>query len=192
MLNKIKAMNNFGIEVNEIKEIIDNNKIFILNNNEEYYVLTDTEAQEIYEELQINIIEDIGLEGFTPFAQEYIINNCLDIDYFNEFMEENHREYVENMDEEELIEELENWKVKDEEELIEKLNNQYNNGLELYLEIYEDGIIEVINDLNLMDIQKVIEYCQEVDGRGHIIASYDGKENIIEIDNIDYYIYRLN
>ena len=42
-----------------------------------------------------------------------------------------------------------------------------------------------------MDIQKVIEYCQEVDGRGHIISAYDGEENIIEVDNIDYYIYRI-
>ena len=41
-------------------------------------------------------------------------------------------------------------------------------------------------------MDKFIEFCQEIDGRGHIIASYDGIEDTIIINNITYYLYRLN
>ena len=31
-----------------------------------------------------------------------------------------------------------------------------------------------------------------MDGRAHSLASYDGDENYIEINGIEYYIYRTN
>jgi hypothetical protein len=68
MLNKIKAIiNNYGIEVEAIEKI--ENNIFTISNGQEYYVLTDEEAQEIYVDLQSDLINDIGLEGFTEYAQ---------------------------------------------------------------------------------------------------------------------------
>lgn len=53
MLNKIKAICNFeGIDINEIKEISFYEKTFILNNGKEFYVLTNEEAQTMYEEME--------------------------------------------------------------------------------------------------------------------------------------------
>ena len=192
MLNKIKALvNNKGINVNDITEI-QNEQLFIVG-NEEYYVLTNEEAQEVYEEMQVNLIEDIGLEGFSSWAQEYIINNCLNMNWFNERMNESHQDYIDSMDVYELQEELDNYEVENEEELLECYTSAYNNGLQFYQEIYSDKeIIEIIERESLLNIDKVIAYCQEVDGRGNIIASYDGEEEIEEVDNIDYYIYRIN
>ena len=191
MLNKIKAINNYGVEVKDIEKIEDN--IFTINNGEEYYVLTDEEAQEIYVDLQVELINDIGLEGFTEYAQQYIIDNCLNIDWFNDAMIESNENYVYDLEEEELQELLEEYDVETAEELINEFNSQYENGYQWYKEIFgTEDIQYVIDKYDLLNIGAVIEFCQEVDGRGHIIASYDGIENEVEVDGITYYLYRLN
>ena len=189
--NKIKALKNL-VGNEEIKVNEYDNQIFETE-YAEYYVLTNEEAQELYELMEKDLIEDLGLESFTPMAQEYIINNCLDIEWFNEGMHEYHEDYVDDMEEEELEEELDNYNVSTKEELIEEYDNQYKNGLDFYRELYdEEKIYKLMRDEDLLDIDKIIEYCQELDGRGHIIAAYDGEENIEVIDNIEYYIYRIN
>ena len=191
MLNKIKAINNYGIEVKDIEKIEDN--IFTINNGEEYYVLTDEEAQEIYVDLQDDLINELGLEGFTEYAQQYIIDNCLNIDWFNDTMKEANENYVYDLEEEELQELLDEYKVETAEELINEFNLQYENGYQWYKETFgTEDIQYLIDKYNLLDVNAVIEFCQDVDGRGHIIASYDGVEDEIEIDDITYYIYRLN
>ena len=191
MLNKIKAMNNYGVEVKDIEKIEDN--IFTLNNGQEYYVLIDEEAQEIYVDLQIELINELGLEGFTEYAQQYIMDNCLNIDWFNDVMIESNENYVYDLEEEELQELLDEYKVETAEELINEFNSQYENGYQWYKETFGTKDIQyLINKYDLLDVNAVIEFCQEVDGRGHIISSYDGIENEIEIDGITYYIYRLN
>ena len=192
MLNKIKAINNYGAEVKDIERIEDN--IFTMNNGEEYYVLTEEEAQEIYVDLQIDLINEFGLEGFTEYAQQYIIDNCLNINWFNEAMIESNENYVYDLEEEELQELLDEYEVETAEELINEFNSQYENGYQWYKETFgTEDIQYLINKHDLLNIDAVIEFCQKVDGRGHIIASYDGIENEVEveIDNTTYYIYRL-
>ena len=190
MLNKIKAINNYGAEVKDIEKIEDN--IFTMNNGEEYYVLTNEEAQEIYVDSQTELINDLGLEGFTEYAQQYIIDNCLNIDWFNEAMNESNENYVYDLEEEDLQELLDEYDVETAEELINEFNSQYENGYQWYKENFgTEDIQYLINKHVLLNIVSVIEFCQEVDGRGHIIASYDGIENEVEIDNTTYYIYRL-
>ena len=190
MLNKIKAINNYGAEVKDIEKIEDN--IFTMNNGEEYYVLTNEEAQEIYVDLQVELINELGLEGFTEYAQQYIIDNCLNIDWFNDAMNESNENYVYDLEEEDLQELLDEYDVETAEELINEFNSQYENGYQWYKENFgTEDIQYLINKHDLLNIDAVIEFCQEVDGRGHIIASYDGIENEVEIDNTTYYIYRL-
>ena len=190
MLNKIKAINNYGAEVKDIEKI--ENNIFTMNNGEEYYVLTNEEAQEIYVDLQTELINELGLEGFTEYAQQYIIDNCLNIDWFNEAMNESNENYVYDLEEEDLQELLDEYDVETAEELINEFNSQYENGYQWYKENFgTEDIQYLINKHDLLNIDAVIEFCQEVDGRGHIIASYDGIENEVEIDNTTYYIYRL-
>ena len=191
MLNKIKAICNFKeMSINELKEINEN--IFTID-NEAYYVLTDNEAQEMYEEIEKDLINDLGLEGFTEYAQQYIIDNCLNIDWFNDAMTEANENYVYDLEEEDLQELLDDYHVETAEDLIYEFNSQYENGYQWYKEIFgTEDIQYLINKHDLLDIDAVIAFCQEIDGRGHIIASYDGIENEVEIDDITYYIYRLN
>ena len=51
----------------------------------------------------------------------------------------------------------------------------------------EEMLTEVIMNNNLLDIDAVVDYIKETDGRG-IISSYDGIEN----EEGEYYIYRTN
>jgi hypothetical protein len=191
MLNKIKAICNFKeMSINELEEINEN--IFIID-NEEYYVLTDNEAQEMYEEIEKDLINELGLEGFTEYAQQYIIDNCLNIDWFNDTMTESNENYVYDLEEEDLQELLDDYHVETAEDLIYEFNSQYENGYQWYKEIFgTEDIQYLINKHDLLDIDAVIAFCKEVDGRGHIIASYDGEENIIEVEGEEYYIYRIN
>ena len=173
MLNKIKAINNYGIEVKDIEKI--ENNIFTINNGQEYYVLTDEEAQEIYVDLQIELINELGLEGFTEYAQQYIINNCLNISWFNDAMTESNENYVYDLEEEDLQELLDEYDVKTAEELINEFNSQYENGFQWYKDTFgTEDIQYLIDKHDLLDISSIIVFCQEVDGRGHIISSYDG------------------
>jgi hypothetical protein len=98
-------------------------------------------------------------------------------------MIEYYQDYIDNMYEEELQEELNNYEVENEEELLECYTGSYSNGLQFYQEMYSDKeLIELIEKENLLDINKVIEYCQDIDGRGYIIASYDSMEEVEEVD----------
>jgi hypothetical protein len=191
MLNKIKAINNFKeMSINELEEI---NEYTFMIDNEEYYVLTDNEAQEMYEEIEKELINELGLEGFTEYAQQYIIDNCLNINWFNDAMTEANENYVYDLEEEDLQELLDDYHVETAEDLIYEFNSQYENGYQWYKEIFgTEDIQYLINKHDLLDIDAVIAFCQEVDGRGHIIASYDGEENIIEVEGEEYYIYRIN
>jgi hypothetical protein len=191
MLNKIKAICNFKeMSINELEEINEN--IFIID-NEEYYVLTDNEAQEMYEEIEKDLINELGLEGFTEYAQQYIIDNCLNIDWFNDTMTESNENYVYDLEEEDLQELLDDYGVATAEDLIYEFNSQYENGYQWYKETFgTEDMQYLIDKHDLLDIDAIIEFCQEVDGRGHMIASYDGEENIIEVEGEEYYIYRIN
>ena len=190
MLNKIKAINNFGIEVNDIEKIEKN--VFTTNDGQEYCVLTDEEAQKLYVILQTEFIEEFGIGGFTEFGQDYIINNCLNIEFFNDMMSEANENYIYNLEEEDLQELLDDYGVELASDLINEFNSQYENGYQWYIDTFGDDDIQYLIDKhNLLDIDKIIEFCQEVDGRGNTLSSYDGRENEIEINNITYYIYRL-
>jgi hypothetical protein len=190
MLNKIKAINNYGIKVENIERI--ENNIFTINNGEEYYVLTDEEAQEKYVNLRIELINELGLEIFTEYAQQYIIDNCLNINWFNDAMIEATEYYVYNLEEEDLQELLDEYDVETAEDLINEFNLQYEDGYQWYKETFgTEDIQYLIDKHDLLDIDKVIEFCKEVEGKGYILESYGGVGNEIEIDDTTYYIYRL-
>ena len=197
--NKIQALANFAEVRYSDVEILDD--IFTVEGME-FYVLTDSESQELYEDMQRQLIDDIGIQGFTEYGKEYIINNCVNGQWFSDAMEESNQFYIDDIREEEpnnkeynnrLAEEIKENNCNSEEEYLQLLNNNYNNGIDWYIDNF--GIKEfsnIVEEKNLIDIEKVIEFCQEVDGRGHTIASYNGEENEETINNTTYYIYRIN
>lgn len=188
-LNKIIELANvLGLE-NEIEtiEVTNDNEVEI--NGESYLVVDEGEREDIFREYQENLIDDIGLEGFTEQGREYIINNCLDTDFFKTVLNESNEFYVNDLEEEEKQELYQDNEVDNDGDLVEALNHNEPDAVKWY--IYNFGIediADVIRENNLLDVDKIIDYIIEVDGYAPSLALYNGEE--LESDN--YYIYRTN
>lgn len=76
----------------------------------------------------------------------------------------------------------------------EKYILQYRNAYEFLTELYGNNTQEIYKSLeNYIDVDKIIDYVQNTDGRGPTLALYDGEENEIKGDDGKYYyIYRID
>lgn len=174
--------------------------------DQEFLICTDEEADREHTDCIENLWDDLGLESFSEYAQEFIINNfALNSDYFDGMMKESYESYCEDIktedqDEDEegneinrLTEEMEENECETEEDYVEFLCSNYSDDEEWYKENFgEDAFLEVAKRHLSFDINAIAEYCRETDGRGHSLAGYDGVENEIDIDGETFYIYRTN
>lgn len=212
---RIKALATYlGVEEDEITEGYDDTVFEV--NGEEYRVLDDDEADEaVVDDIEI-LIDDIGLEAFTPAMQYWIVENAIDnVDWFDDALEEDMNYYVDDMDDDEVVEEAIEYNVIDEddayiededgnqeinpdldienlgEQLVDALIDEQSDAYDWYVDNYgEKSVRDLITDGTLtLDYQAIADECVKWDGRGHNLASYDGEE--IELDN-GLYAYRLN
>lgn len=169
-------------------EILNDTDIDV--DGEVWSVLDDSEADEAFESYQKDSLEDFGLTQFSSLAKDYIMENCVDVDWFEDCMREYYENYVEELKQENLLEdEMNEVEVEDEEEFIEHLCGQWHDGIEWYMEQYGTEECEMaIENNNLYDTDKVIEYVKEHYGRG-CLALYDGQE--IELQD-GYFAYRID
>ena len=198
-MKKIKALAKFlGIETSEIEESVNNDGIFEIENGERYMVLTDDEANETFYDYESDLIEEYGLDGFSNWVKDYVIENCLDVDWFEDFYREDYEGYVNDIETESassdeyanrLEEEMAEAECTDVEEFIDYLVDSISDDFvgHFNFDFGEKMLTEVIMNNNLLDMDAVIDYIKEIDGRG-ILASYDGIEN----EEGEYYIYRTN
>ena len=165
----------------------DNKTIFI--DNMEYIVLTDEEADEYYREYQLSLIDDLGLDAFSDWAKNYILNNFTssysetfdDIQYDDAVSYVNDLKYSGDLDDE-----LSRYGCENEEELIDLLCEE--DSEEWFKSVFGiDEYNRIIIENDLIDWNKVIEWIKEVDGRG-VMASYDGVEMELENDLYGYCI----
>ena len=198
-MKKIEALAKFlGIETSGIEEDMNNHKYFITKDGEEYMVLTDDEAEEEFYNYESDLIEECGLDAFTDWARDYIIENCLDVDWFEDYFREDYESYANDIETESansdeyanrLEEEMAEAECADVEEFIDYLVDSISDDFvgNFKFDFGEEMLTEVIMNNNLLDMNAVVDYIKETDGRG-IIASYDGIEN----EEGEYYIYRTN
>lgn len=198
-MKKIKALAKFlGIETKEIEEDMNNHKYFKTEDGEEYMVLTDDEAEEEFYNYESDLIEECGLDAFSDWAEDYVIENCLDIDWFEDYFREYYESYANDIEtesassdkyENRLEEEMAEAECTDIDEFIDYLVDGIRDDFvkEFKFDFGEEMLTEVITNNNLLDMDAVIDYIKEEDGRG-ILASYDGVEN----EEGEYYIYRTN
>ncbi len=78
-----------GAEWSDIEENGENFEA----DGEEYLVITDEEADEQATQRAKDLIDDIGLEGFTEFAQDHAKEHFIDTDWFDEAMKESSESY---------------------------------------------------------------------------------------------------
>ena len=180
---------------------IDEDRSIIEVNGAEYMVLTDEEADESFYNYEMELLEDLGIEGLSDSFKSWVYNNAIDSDYFEECIRETYEDYADDIEYEEsysdfenrLQEEMNDWGANDKEEFIDKLTesaiDEYGGAIQYCIDNYgEEWFNRVLrNNSYLIDYDSIIEEIERWDGRG-IIATYDFEEK--ETDN--YYVYRIN
>ena len=180
---KLQALANYlGVEPNYFEEeSYDDNAFESKEYNEEYLVLTEDEAREYADRDIRNIFDDLGFESFTPSFQDWIIDNALDNDWFEESERESYENYVDDISfedddvyESRLISELvdaailneldfENWGdenpvVKDSVDLDEK-KREYVDSL---VSDVDDFVKKFIDDFGAKQLDEVIKHNPDV------------------------------
>lgn len=74
-------------------------------------------------------------------------------------------------------------------ELADKMSDDQGDAIEYYRDNFgEDEFNRIVKEQELLDVRAYAEYCADVDGVAHALASYDGNE----YEEDGYYIYRTN
>lgn len=115
------------ISPEDIKEGYRENIFEVDEGSREYLVVTEDEAREEAKESILSLIDDLGLQSFTKSAIDYIVDNFVDRDWFEDALRELEESYVEDIEEEtygqdkyanRLIEELVDAGILDDEDLV--------------------------------------------------------------------------
>ena len=179
-------------------EVMEGSKIQILDKNTfevdgaEYLVLSEDEREEEFYNYQKNLVDDMGLDAFTEWGQDYIINNFTDdgrlADDLFEIMYESCRNYIEDLKyENRLEEELKENNCEDEDEYLELLTEE--NPIEWYIMNFgEEDFHNMIKTCDYIKWDDVINWVAREDGYS-CLAAYDGEE--LELQD-DLYAYRIN
>ena len=220
-MEKIEALAELlGIDESEITQSDYDENLYEVADGREYLVLTEDEADDAFYEYEMNLIDDIGIEGFTPSFQHRILTEFIDEDWFEDAYREMEEQYSYDIAEESddtygtrLVQECYDAGLIDDDdfdvdengevdyracqlsvdELADRLTEHLVDSIDDFVEEFrfefgEEELNEVVRRHNLVDWDAVIEETKRLDGRGPMLAGYDG----IEIDYDDYYIYRTN
>ena len=184
-------------------EVMEGSEIKVLNENtfevdgSEYLVLTEDEREEEFYNYQKNLIDDLGLESFSEWAQDYIIDNFVDDEWFMDAMRESFGDYISGLNEEladdekfenRLEEELANYNCEDEEGLLDYYCS-LEEPTEWFLSNFgQNEFNTIVKENDLINWNDVINWAAREDGYG-CLAAYDGEE--LELQD-DLYAYRIN
>ena len=110
---RIKALATYlGVEEDEITEGYDDTVFEV--NGEEYRVLDDDEADEAVVNDIESLIDDIGLEAFTPAMRDWIVENAIyNVDWFDDALEDDMNFYVSDLSDDEVVEIINKSRLKD-------------------------------------------------------------------------------
>ena len=184
-------------------EVMEGSEIKVLNENTfevdgaEYLVLTEDEREEEFYNYQSSLIEDMGLDAFSGWAQDYIIDNFVNDEWFMEAMREHFEYYISDIREEladdekfenRLQEEIAENGCEDEEDFL-----NYHCSLEEPIEWFLSNFSQnefnaIVKEHDLINWEDVINWVAREDGYG-CLAAYDGEE--LELQD-DLYAYRIN
>ena len=184
-------------------EVMEGSEIKVLDENTfevdgaEYLVFTEDEREKECYNYQKNLIDDMGLESFSGWAQDYIIDNFVNDEWFMDVMVESFEDYISGLNEEladdekfenRLEEELVNYNCEDEEGLLDYYCS-LEEPTDWFLNNFgEDEFNRTVKENNLIDWEDVINWVAREDGYG-CLAAYDGEE--LELED-DLYAYRIN
>ena len=184
-------------------EVMEGSEIKVLNENTfevdgaEYLVLSEDEREEEFYNYQKNLIEDMGLDAFSGWAQDYIIDNFVNDEWFMEAMKEHFEYYISDIREEpadneefenRLQEEIFAVGCEDEEDYLNYLCD-LESPIEWFLSNFsQNEFSTIVKEHDLINWEDVINWVAREDGYG-CLAAYDGEE--LELQD-DLYAYRIN
>lgn len=202
------------------KEVDFHNGIFETNNGEEYEVLTDDEADERFSDGVRELIDEMGIEAFSPNFQEWIKDNALDSEWFDEAKDESNEYYMQDIRDESdyeyssrLLREMVEEGVVDESDLEENedglldlkegsVDDYWEDFKELLNDRWSDSIQWYIDNFGDEDLTTVIKNNSgilDIDKIIEEVKDFDGRGNEIasydgeeiELDN-GYFAYRVS
>ncbi len=213
----VQSLRLFLIDENEIEEDEDiydvifelesnhyGGRMFEVPSGAEYAVYNDEEATDAAIDREVNLIDDIGIDGFfdKSIAMKYIDGERFADEYVDEdYYRDDWREYGISPSEDDEDE-------PDEDELEKFIQKEKDNIADDPYEYLKDMGYDdekdprdpnqkTITDIlsNYMEYgweEKVAQYIVDAAGRGNSISSYDGVENESMYNGTTYYIYRIN
>ena len=184
-------------------EVMEGSKIEVLNENTfevdgaEYLVLSEDEREKEFYNYQESLIEDMGLDAFSGWAQDYIIDNFVNDEWFMEAMREYFEYYISDINEEpaddeefenRLQEEISKCNCEDEEDYLNYLCD-LESPIEWFLSNFNQNEFNAtVKEHDLINWEDVINWVAHEDGYG-CLAAYDFMELELQ-DNL--YAYRIN
>ena len=143
--------------------------------DEEYLVLTEKEAYDRAVEEIKSVYDDLGLESFTPQFQDWIVNNAVQEDFFDNILDEEIEYFTNEEPDEDRVKALESYRNNPHQYIIDYF------GLE--------ELSRLVKENNAVDLDMVAKEAIAQDGVSHFIALYDGDE--LDLGN-GLYGYRIN
>lgn len=219
-MEKIEALAELlGVDESEITQGYDDS-VYEVSDGREYLVLTEDEADDAFYDSEMSLIDDIGIEGFTPSFQERIFTEFADTDWFEDAYREMYESYSYDIEYESddtygnrLVQECYDAGLIDDDdfgvdengdvdyrdcqlstdELAERLTDYLVDSIDDFVEQFKFEFGEE-------ELNKVVERNNLIDWDAVIeeIERLDGRGltlaryDGIEIDYDDYYIYRTN
>lgn len=137
----------------------------------DYYVGTEEEMNQLALEHESAMIDDMGLDLFTPYFRDQIIGDpdMFDAHWFKEYWDE----YNEQADELDQIE------VNSDEQAVQLFADTFG----------DEHLVDVINREDLLDKEAITKEVIRLDGRESILAPYSGEEE--DLGN-GLFAYRYN
>lgn len=172
---------NFNKDESKFKIANYDNNIIIEDDNAEYIVVDEETADELCKKNIENLFDDLGIKGFPKDFQYWIIENAIGPEFFYDAAREEIDMLSENEDDYDTMFAL--------EDAIDEHDSDY--IITYFINMMgEDEVYEWLKDA--IDIDKIAENIMDWYGRGHILASYDGKEiELSDNGKIKYYAYRI-
>ena len=187
-----------GVEVTDIMQSTFNPNLFVIDGSEEWLVYeTEQEAEDAAVEQVKNLLDSEGISFLNWKYMSADIANFVDTEWFDTAKRESYEQYVEDIRDEweddektRLDVEMENAGCETEEDFIDYLCNSWPDSIEWFKFNFGNSELDsvVINNPDVVDIDKLAQYVVDTDGVANTLASYDREE--VELYNC--YAYRVD
>ena len=187
-----------GVEVTDIMQSTFNPNLFVIDGSEEWLVYeTEQEAEDAAVEQVKNLLDSEGISFLNWKYMSADIADFVDTEWFETTKREFYEQYVEDIRDEweddditRLDVEMENAGCETEEDFIDYLCNSWADSIEWFRSNFGNSELDsvVINNPDVVDIDKLAQYVVDTDGAANTLASYDREE--VELYN--YYAYRVD